>query len=41
MLHTFIPKIVDTSANSNIVGTILNTIADKTKLIPREPRSIV
>lgn len=36
-----IPKIDDTKANSNIVGTILKTIADSTKFIPRDPLSIV
>lgn len=37
----FIPKIDETNANSNIVGTILNTIAERTKLIPLDPLSIV
>lgn len=37
----FIPKIDETSANSNTVGTILKTIAESTKLIPLEPLSIV
>lgn len=31
----------ETSANSKIVGTTLKIIADNTKLIPLEPRSIV
>lgn len=35
------PKIDDTKANSKTVGTILNTIAVRTKLIPLEPLSIV
>ena len=30
-----------TSANSNAVGTILNTIAESTKFMPRLPLSIV
>lgn len=37
-IHT---RIVLTSASSNTVGTMLNTIADSTKLIPRLPLSIV
>lgn len=36
-----IPKIEDTNANSNIVGTILKTIAESTKFIPLDPLSIV
>lgn len=35
------PRIVETKASSKIVGTTLNTIAVRTKLIPRDPRSIV
>lgn len=37
----FNPSMVETSVNSKMVGTMLNTIADNTKLIAREPRSIV
>lgn len=40
IMHTLSPKMVETSANSNMVGTMLNTIAVSTKLIPRDPRSI-
>jgi len=34
-------KTAETSPSSRRVGTMLNTIAVRTKLIPRDPRSIV